>query len=154
MAAPTPNPACARSTSTRPTTSLDDHPPICTICLEPLSTTSSSALKYDATAEPAVTIIACGHVFGRNCLARWMQDSNTCPICRVEFFMMPATIVEEPENPFFALGVCADSSVLEHFSGLVISSRRSGGGGSEGIEDRERSGQVELTSDGRRVYYA
>lgn len=24
----------------------------------------------------------CGHVFGRSCIANWLQDSNTCPMCR------------------------------------------------------------------------
>ena len=60
---------------------------------------------------------------------------------------MPKTVVEEAP-PYFAMGVYADSSVLEHFSGLLISSRNERRG--EG-ERRERE---EWTGDGRRVYYA
>ncbi|GME27067.1 uncharacterized protein HO173_012361 [Neofusicoccum parvum] len=32
--------------------------------------------------------LACGHVFGRECLKRWLDTSNTCPICRDEVSSM------------------------------------------------------------------
>jgi hypothetical protein len=86
-----------------------------------------------------------------------MQESNTCPICRVEFFVMPEPAVEEVFGelgvPYFALGVYAGSGVVEHFSGLLISSRderdeRDGGGRQEGVghEYTDELGR-------RRVYY-
>jgi hypothetical protein len=158
--------SCTRDISTRPTTPHDSSPPICTICLEPLATTTTtfpSALKSDPIAEPAVTVIKCGHVFGRNCLTQWMQDSNTCPVCRVKFFVMPKAVDEglygEPETEYSALGVYAERSAVEHFSGLLISTP--GGREADAVHERvdgdldeERAGEVGWMSGGRRVYYA
>jgi hypothetical protein len=36
---------------------------------------------HEKETEPAVKA-TCGHVFGKVCLARWIQDNDTCPYCR------------------------------------------------------------------------
>ncbi|KAH7093027.1 hypothetical protein FB567DRAFT_161537 [Paraphoma chrysanthemicola] len=114
--------SCSRDTATRPITPSDDCPSTCTICLEPITTTACQKhQRNESLPEPAVAIIQCGHIFGRNCLAQWMRESNTCPICRVEFFEMPKpTLAENMERPLYAMGVYAGAGVLEHFSGLAI----------------------------------
>ncbi|TGO56009.1 hypothetical protein BOTNAR_0232g00170 [Botryotinia narcissicola] len=30
----------------------------------------------------AVKMKACGHVFGRRCITKWLKENNTCPMCR------------------------------------------------------------------------
>jgi hypothetical protein len=39
----------------------------CTICLE-----------------KCANKLACGHYFHKKCIANWEQQSNTCPVCRIE----------------------------------------------------------------------
>ncbi len=39
----------------------------------------------DGVAEAAVRIKSCGHVLGEKCLDDWIQQNNTCPVCRKEF---------------------------------------------------------------------
>lgn len=159
---------CTRDSATRPITAGDECPSICTICLEPLTTTASHNTHKPTTfSEPAVAITTCGHIFGRNCLTQWMRESNTCPMCRVEFFKMTRPTAEEGnETPFFALGVYAGAGMMEHFSGLAISLRDEdetgfgaderhrvsadlggGGGRDERVREVGKSG-------GRRVWHA
>jgi hypothetical protein len=91
----------------RDTKIYETCPPSCIICFEPLTTFSPPT----PGAETAVTIKKCGHVFGKQCLARWMREHNTCPVCRVEFFKSSNTTTagrtnnDGPEH--FALGVYA-----------------------------------------------
>ncbi|KAH7083254.1 hypothetical protein BKA63DRAFT_148628 [Paraphoma chrysanthemicola] len=155
---------CSRDTATRPITPTDGCPSSCTICLEPLATTMCQKYQiHESLCEPAVAIIRCGHIFGRNCLAQWMRESNTCPICRVEFFETPKpTLKENMERPLFAMGVYAGAGVLEHFSGLAIRLRgrdETGIGADERAEStadrrsRERMEEAERDS-GHRAYYA
>ena len=44
--------------------------PECVICL-------SSVAWADRVANPA-----CGHVFHRDCIVRWLRQGSTCPVCR------------------------------------------------------------------------
>ncbi|TVU04369.1 hypothetical protein EJB05_50049, partial [Eragrostis curvula] len=45
----------------------------CAICLEPL--------RHGAECGE---VRACGHVFHRDCVKRWVKKSNTCPLCRAQ----------------------------------------------------------------------
>jgi hypothetical protein len=65
--------------------------------MEPLCITAPDSPS--TSAESATTIKQCRHVFGRDCLAEWMSEHNTCPVCRVEFF------AAREERQLFALGV-------------------------------------------------
>ncbi|KAF2036580.1 hypothetical protein EK21DRAFT_83535 [Setomelanomma holmii] len=159
-----PCPTCTRVPATRRITPADNCPPTCTICLEPFATASSPNNQLsNPSSEPAIAITKCGHTFGQNCLAQWMRDSNTCPICRVEFFDLPKQPMEEDERPLFALGVYVEPNVLQHFSGLVISERSEDGNGFAAYEQgrgneknggTEENGRSEGRSGRRRVYYA
>ncbi|CAI6320999.1 unnamed protein product [Periconia digitata] len=44
--------------------------PRCPTCLE----------EYSDFCHKPVQIQSCGHVFGYDCLARWVEEHNTCPI--------------------------------------------------------------------------
>lgn len=34
----------------------------------------------------AIKTSCCNNVFGRTCLETWLEDANTCPLCRVELY--------------------------------------------------------------------
>lgn len=53
----------------------------CGICLEEFNTLS----REKGTIEVAVRL-PCNHIIGSACIATWLRDTNTCPICRREFF--------------------------------------------------------------------
>lgn len=128
------------------TTSAEPCPPNCTICLEPLKITPSDAAS---NGEHAVTIDVCGHVFGRECLATWMREHNTCPVCRIEFFTQPEPIVQSqvrvhiPQH--FALDVYAlgDSSLEVSINSAVQSMRSlQVDAGQESRDERDESDQA------------
>jgi hypothetical protein len=74
--------------------------PECAICREdldaPVETSEAQQSTASANASPtlilerlehrAVKIIPCGHVFGAECLDRWLKENNTCPMCRKVLF--------------------------------------------------------------------
>ena len=49
----------------------------------------------DGTVEGAVVNACCGRTLGSNCLSKWLEGANTCPMCR-------AVIAEAPARPFYA----------------------------------------------------
>lgn len=61
----------------------DDPDAICSICLSEL--------------EPAARIgdLECGHVFHVDCLRRWIQRSNHCPLCKSTKVTTPHTSIKE-----------------------------------------------------------
>jgi hypothetical protein len=69
----------------------------CTICLDPL---------LPPTQKPLL-IKSCNHTFHHACLSRWLEEQNTCPICRALLFKKkekerPKTMWEElDENAYF-----------------------------------------------------
>ncbi|KAF2247981.1 hypothetical protein BU26DRAFT_325217 [Trematosphaeria pertusa] len=85
--------------STRLTAASDNPPSTCTICFDPLFLPSSSPAT-ETTREQPVTIVKCGHIFGLNCLTQWMQEANTCPICRVEFFANEEEVPDWLKNAY------------------------------------------------------
>jgi hypothetical protein len=63
--------------STESQATLSDSPPI-TIA----STDNDSPLPP----EPAIRIACCGNVFGKLCLEFWLEENDTCPLCRTVLF--------------------------------------------------------------------
>ena len=55
----------------------------CSICQEPFQkpgrVTRSQASRENAAKLP------CGHIFGQQCITRWLKESDTCPQCRRSF---------------------------------------------------------------------
>lgn len=54
----------------------------CPICLDPLEVRPSHAKDTSSKLHPAVRIIACRHLLGKDCLDAWLQVGNTCPTCK------------------------------------------------------------------------
>lgn len=50
---------------------------------------------YGMNGEHPPVKFSCNHVFGLECIMEWFGESNTCPMCRKEFFQKDE--VEEPE---------------------------------------------------------
>ena len=53
----------------------------CCICLEEYGTLS----RETGTIEVEMRL-PCDHSIGSACIATWLKDNNSCPICRREFF--------------------------------------------------------------------
>lgn len=53
----------------------------CAICLDKYGTLS----RETGTIEVAIRL-PCNHLIGSACIATWLQENNSCPICRREFF--------------------------------------------------------------------
>jgi hypothetical protein len=56
----------------------------CPICMEPIGINDSCTTK-------------CGHSFCLGCLAKSLQDRNTCPLCRQELVDKEIKIITEEE---------------------------------------------------------
>ncbi|PVI00319.1 hypothetical protein DM02DRAFT_655528 [Periconia macrospinosa] len=97
-----------KGASTRPTTSSDTPVSSCPICFDPMSLSNMATTKppskslenensCPSSSEKSVAIISCGHVFGDRCLSTWMETSNTCPLCRLEFCKKEEQYIPEPD---------------------------------------------------------
>ena len=53
----------------------------CGICFEEYNTPSR-----ETGASEAAIRLPCNHIIGSACIATWLKDTNTCPICRRAFF--------------------------------------------------------------------
>lgn len=58
----------------------DDHRESCAICVAP----------YEA-GEACGVLPGCGHVFHKLCVAEWLRQSTTCPLCRAAFDVTEGT---------------------------------------------------------------
>ncbi|MCJ1346631.1 hypothetical protein MMC31_004849 [Peltigera leucophlebia] len=61
----------------------DAHDWECSICFNSYWRPRALQDELPAAAEFPVEL-PCGHVFGVNCISRWLRDKITCPKCRVE----------------------------------------------------------------------
>ena len=52
-----------------------DKPTDCTICLNPMVDTRTN--------EDTFVALECGHKYHRECIEGWLDEHNTCPLCRV-----------------------------------------------------------------------
>lgn len=71
--------------------------PTCIVCLESFGTLSSSTGAVELQVR-----MPCGHLVGTICIATWLRDNNSCPVCRATFF--PA----QP-RPYLEHGILNDS---------------------------------------------
>ena len=65
----------------------------CSICLEEYGTLS----RETGTIEVEVRL-PCNHCTGSACIATWLKDHNSCPICRLEFFKAQPRPYEDEED--------------------------------------------------------
>lgn len=56
---------------------IQDKELTCSICLENLSLDSQNILGHYKR------ILKCEHVFHKKCIDTWIQENETCPICRL-----------------------------------------------------------------------
>lgn len=57
----------------------------CRICFSPYGSDTGGFKPINVEPEDVVRL-ACGHIFGRICLLRWLALSPTCPVCRNHCF--------------------------------------------------------------------
>ena len=53
----------------------------CLICEEEIGSLSS-----ETGAIECLIRLPCSHLFGSHCIANWLNENNTCPVCRSAFF--------------------------------------------------------------------
>ncbi|MCJ1403908.1 hypothetical protein MMC11_007131 [Xylographa trunciseda] len=90
----------------------DSYRHLDTAMLENLKESTKNELDcqvcYALMLDPVTT--TCGHTFCRKCVARVLDHSNLCPICRRELLMQPG-VQREPSNKRLSqllLGICPD----------------------------------------------
>lgn len=83
----------------------------CHICMEPFNNNAAAA---DDT-EPAVRL-PCSHIMGRNCIARWLATTNSCPLCRCTFVdpSSPSPRRQSSRDDLAVETVRAENSMAEH----------------------------------------
>ena len=88
MAKPFSNVEVIQDLTPVPDTSLinpeDRH---CTICQEPFQN-PGRITRSQSRRELAVRL-PCNHVFGNECITRWLEEQDTCPYCRRRFHFKP-----------------------------------------------------------------
>jgi hypothetical protein len=57
--------------------SLNKNNRACSICMKPFGST-------DPPEDPCKVLCAPGHIFGSNCIRKWIATKRTCPMCREE----------------------------------------------------------------------
>ena len=67
---------------------IDPEEQDCAICSIMYQCFTSTPLLTDETQEVPVKLM-CGHVFGRDCIARWLHENDSCPKCRAH--ILPIT---------------------------------------------------------------
>ena len=79
-------------------------------CLKEVDCHVCYSLMLDPTTTP------CGHTFCRKCLARILDHSQLCPVCRRTLFL-PSSLSRQPSNKYLA-------RMLETLAPELVSSRR------------------------------
>lgn len=59
-----------------PVGAVNDCPDICSICL----------VSYDHPYD-IVSVLKCGHVFHTDCVSSWLNQRDTCPLCRQQHYV-------------------------------------------------------------------
>jgi E3 ubiquitin-protein ligase RNF115/126 len=59
------------------------EPPTCTVCCDPIAVDSKGMF------------MPCGHVYHPDCLTPWLENNNSCPVCRFE---LPLEEADDPSD--------------------------------------------------------
>ncbi|KAF2787128.1 hypothetical protein K505DRAFT_343202 [Melanomma pulvis-pyrius CBS 109.77] len=105
-----------QSTTSHTTATTMSTPTVCNICLNPITFSHT----HMAVFERAVTLKKCGHVFGSTCLDKWLENANTCPLCRIE--VKEDVVVDCPPRAF-ALGVYMTVKQMQDFHAAMAQTR-------------------------------
>lgn len=69
----------------------------CPICQEPFQ--GPGRVTRSQSARERAAKLPCGHVFGQQCISRWLKESDTCPQCRRSFpLRKPEPLTLRPLN--------------------------------------------------------
>lgn len=114
----------ARFVDQLPDIDLNDFPndTSCNICMDPFGSTNDPESPVQ---------LPCGHVMGRSCISKWLETSNSCPICRRVLFEQeawgsPLTETEISEVLEMARALLLETSrlgTLTRLSGLLETTR-------------------------------
>ena len=112
----------------------------CLICQEKYETKSSGS----ETAERQIRL-PCNakHTVGSRCIAHWLQDHNTCPICRAELF--PAERSRSGNEPLYIS--LLDDDDEEEEAGDDSDEEFSDEEGKTDLEDENMSSEGEFESE-------
>lgn len=71
----------------------------CPVCLEPFGKALSRMPDGLGEGHPdgCAVRVSCGHIVGGDCLAKWAEQDNRCPLCRTDLFIAEEGPPEEPE---------------------------------------------------------
>ena len=76
----------------------------CIICLEKCGTMNPRS----GLTEYAIRLPLCHHIVGSGCIATWLRQSNTCPLCRRAFFSTRSSLHDDHDD--------SDHEVSDHGS--------------------------------------
>jgi hypothetical protein len=68
-----------------PIQELSTNERVCNICTSPYRESTVGFTAINVSSENPVRL-ACGHIFGKHCIATWLAKGTTCPLCRRQFF--------------------------------------------------------------------
>lgn len=54
----------------------------CVVCLEPLA---HDSMFVTGPYQPVARVMPCEHVVHNECITKWIDRANTCPLCRTVF---------------------------------------------------------------------
>ncbi|KAF9700118.1 hypothetical protein EKO04_001313 [Ascochyta lentis] len=94
----------------------------CCICKDPLHINIHTAVSPSDAHHPAVRIIACGHMHGKECLEAWLDAGNSCPTCKRMLFDKSGHAVNQADinSVMHSLGrLVGEASIISSFARLV-----------------------------------
>ena len=77
----------------------------CDICMEPFARSEDC--------ESAVQL-PCGHIMGRQCISKWLESSNSCPLCRRVLFENPVPRATDREEEWGVFPVTLPRAAVRH----------------------------------------
>lgn len=105
--------------------------------------------------------LACGHTFGRQCLFRWSQQQNSCPLCRQKISETTESNMTSQENAglpriFFLrrdpIPEPNNNDELEHANSGVLDPSMTRGASNESTTDRNNNNDGNLVNEREAIW--
>jgi hypothetical protein len=68
---------------------------VCIVCCNDFHTLPD---PDTVTAELGIALLSCGHAYHNDCVTKWLDTANTCPICRYKFNYIE--VIQKPGGEF------------------------------------------------------